>query len=82
MKVRATVEIRGCDFDSWKTFYDSYEADRSRFVKNETVIQKNDNWAEVTFEITDMDGLTELSKRSDILDFEAKNEITVTIVAA
>ena len=82
MKVRATVEIRGCDFDSWKMFYDSYEADRSRFVKNETVLQTNDNWAEVMFEITDIDGLTELSKRQDILDFEAKNEILVTISAA
>ena len=82
MKVRATVEIRGCDFDSWKMFYDSYEADRSRFVKNETVLQTNDKWAEVMFEITDIDGLTELSKRQDILDFEAKNEILVTISAA
>ncbi len=82
MKVRATVEIRGCDFDSWKMFYDSYEADRSRFVKNETVLQTNDNWAEVMFEITDIDGLTELSKRQDILDFEEKNEILVTISAA
>ena len=82
MKVRATVEIRGCDFDSWTMFYDSYEADRSRFVKNETVLQTNDNWAEVMFEITDIDGLTELSKRQDILDFEEKNEILVTISAA
>ena len=82
MKVRATVEIRGCDFDSWKIFYDSYEADRSRFVKNETILQTNDNWAEIMFEITDIDGLTELSKRQDILDFEAKNEILVTISAA
>ena len=82
MKVRATVEIRGCDFDSWKMFYDSYEADRSQFVKNETVLQTNDNWAEVMFEITDIDGLTELSKRQDILDFEEKNEILVTISAA
>ena len=82
MQVRATIEIRGCDFDSWKTFYDSYEADRSRFVKNETVLQTGDNWAEVTFDLLDIDGLTELSKREDILDFEAKNEIVVTISAA
>lgn len=82
MKVKATVELRGCDFDSWKTFYDSYEPDRSKFVKNETVIQTNDSWAEVTFEIIDIDGLTELSKREDILDFEAKNEILVTISGA
>ena len=82
MKVPATIEIRGCDYDSWKTFYDSYEADRSRFVKNETILQTGDNWAEVTFELLDIDGLTELSKRKDILDFEAKNEIEVTISAA
>ena len=59
MKVRATVEIRGCDFDSWKTFYDSYAADRGRFVKDETILKTNDNWAEIMFEITDIDGLTE-----------------------
>ena len=82
MKVRATVEMRGCDFDSWKTFFDSYESDRSRFLKNETVLQTGDNSAEVTFELLDMDGLTELSKREDILDFEAKNEILVTIAGA
>jgi len=36
----------------------------------------------VTFELLDIDGLTELSKREDILDFEAKNEILVTISGA
>jgi hypothetical protein len=81
MKVRATVEIKGCDFDTWKSFYDSYEADRSRYVKNETVLETSDGWAEVVFEIIDIDGLTELSKRSDIMDFEAQNSITVTIEA-
>ncbi|MAT88148.1 MAG: hypothetical protein CL532_06330 [Aestuariivita sp.] len=82
MKVRATVEIKGCDFDAWKKFYDSYESDRSRYVKNETVLETSDGWAEVVFEITDMEGLTELSKREDIRDFEAQNGITVTINAA
>jgi hypothetical protein len=81
MKVRATVEIKGCDFDTWKSFYDSYEADRSRYVKNETVLETSDGWAEVVFEIIDIEGLTELSKRSDIMDFEAQNSITVTIEA-
>jgi hypothetical protein len=79
MKVRATVEIKGCDFDTWKSFYDSYEADRSRYVRNETVLETSDGWAEVVFEITDIEGLTELSKRQDIMDFEAQNSITVTI---
>ena len=81
MKVRATVEIKGCDFDTWKSFYDSYEADRSRYVRNETVLETSDGWAEVVFEITDIEGLTELSKRRDIMDFEAQNSITVTIEA-
>ena len=81
MKVRATVEIKGCDFDTWKSFYDSYEADRSRYVKNETVLQTSDGWAEVVFEVIDIEGLTELSKRSDMMDFEAQNSITVTIEA-
>ena len=82
MKVRATIEIKGCDFDDWKNFYDSYEADRSRYLKNETVLKTNDEWAEVVFEITDIEGLTEFSKRKDIIDFEAQNGITVTINAA
>ena len=82
MKVRATVEIKGCDLDTWKNFYKSYEADRSKYIKNETVLEVSDGWAEVVFEITDMDGLTELSKRQDIIDFEALNGITVTINAA
>ena len=82
MKVRATIEIKGCDFDHWKNFNDSYEADRSRYLKNETVLKTNDEWAEVVFEITDIEGLTELSKRKDIMDFEAQNGITVTINAA
>ena len=82
MKVRATVEIKGCDFDVWKKFYDSYESDRSRYVKNETVLETSDGWAEVVFEITDMEGLTKLSKREDIRDFEAQNGITVTNNAA
>ena len=82
MKVRATVEIKGCEFDVWKKFYDSYEADRSRFIKNETVLETSDGWAEVVFEITDIEGLTELSKREDIRDFEMQNGITVTINAS
>jgi hypothetical protein len=82
MKVRATVEIKGCDFDTWKSFYDSYEADRSRYVKNETVLETSDGWAEVVFEITNIEGLTQLSKRRDIMDFEAQNSITVTINAS
>ena len=82
MKVHAVVEINGCDFETWKSFYDSYQTDRSKYLKNETILETSDGWAEVVFEITDIEGLTELSKRKDIIDFEARNGITVTINAA
>ena len=81
MKVRAIVDMVGCDFEEWQIFFDSYQAERSRFVKNETVIQTGDKSAEVVFEILDIDGLTELSKRPDIMDFEAQHSVTVDIQA-
>ena len=43
MKVRAIVDMVGCDFEEWQIFFDSYQAERSRFVKNETVIQTGIN---------------------------------------
>ena len=75
----ARVTISGCVYDEWKAFYDSYQADRARFIKNETVLQQGDQAAEVVFEITDLEGLKDLSQRGDILDFEAKNSIVVEI---
>jgi hypothetical protein len=79
MKVVAKVKISGCVYKEWKAFYDSYQADRVRFIKNETVLQQGDHAAEVVFEITDLEGLKDLSQRGDILDFEAKNSIVVEI---
>ena len=79
MKVMARVTISGCVYEEWKAFYDSYQADRARFIKNETVLQPGDHAAEVVFEITDLEGLKHLSPRGDILDFEAKNSIVVEI---
>ena len=79
MKVMAKVTISGCVYEEWKAFYDSYQADRVRFIKNETVLQQGDHAAEVAFEITDLEGLKDLSQRGDILDFEAKNSIVVEI---
>ena len=79
MKVMAKVTISGCAYDEWKEFYDSYQADRARFIKDETVLQQGDHAAEVVFEITDLEGLKDLSQRGDIIDFEAKNSIVVEI---
>ena len=79
MKVMARVTSSGCVYEEWKAFYDSYQADRARCIKNETVLQQGDHAAEVVFEITDLEGLKDLSQRGDILDFEAKNSIVVEI---
>ena len=79
MKVMAKVTISGCAYDEWKDFYDSYQADRARFIKDETVLQQSDHAAEVVFEIIDLEGLKDLSQRGDILDFETKNGIVVEI---
>ena len=79
MKVMAKVTISGCVYEEWKVFYDSYQADRARFIKDETVLQQGDPAAEVVFEIIDLEGLKDLSQRGDILDFETKNSIVVEI---
>jgi len=79
MKVRANVKMSGCTFDEWRTFFDSYESDRIKFVRNETVLQISDNEAEVVFEIFDIEGLTGLSKRGDIIEFEQQNGVVVVI---
>jgi len=79
MKVRANVKMSGCTFDEWRAFFDSYESDRAKFIRNETVLQISDSEAEVVFEIFDIDGLTGLSKRGDILDFEQQNGVVVSI---
>ena len=79
MKVMAKVTISGCAYDEWKDFYESYQADRARFIKDETVLQQGDHAAEIVFEIIDLDGLKDLSQRGDILDFETKNGIVVEI---
>ena len=75
----AKVTISGCVYEEWKAFYDSYQADRVLFIKDETVMQQGDHAAEVVFEITDLEGLKDLSQRGDILDFVAKNNIVVEI---
>ena len=79
MKVMAKVTISGCVYEEWKDFYDSYKADRARFIKDETVLKQGDHAAEVVFEIIDLEGLKDLSQRGDILDFETKNSIVVEI---
>ena len=45
---------------------------RNQFVANEVIEKTSENSALVTFEIVNLDGLTELSSRHDILEVEKK----------
>ena len=58
MQIVAKVTISNSNFEDWSAFFDSYKDKRSEFVKNETVEKINDTEARVTFEITDLEGLT------------------------
>ena len=44
----------------------SYSGQRSNYVKDEVVVKIGENEAQVSFEVTDIDGLTELSAADDI----------------
>lgn len=70
MKIRAVVTINNSNFDAWLEFYQTYAEDRLKHVKDETVKKMNEHQAEVSFEILDMEGLTELSASKEILEAE------------
>ena len=69
MKVSAEVTIGNGTYDDWLKFFKSYEEERGQFVTNEVIEKTSENSALVTFEIVNLDGLTELSSRADILRY-------------
>ncbi len=79
MKVSAEVTIGNGTYDDWLDFFKSYEEERSQFVTNEVIEKKSENSALVTFEIVNLDGLTELSSRADILETEKSMQIITAI---
>ena len=79
MKVSAEVTIGNGTFDDWLEFFESYEPERKQFVTNEVIEKISENSALVTFEIVNLDGLTELSSRDDILEMEKKMQISTSI---
>ena len=79
MKVSAEVTIGNGTYDDWLKFFKSYEEDRGQFVTNEVIEKTSANSALVTFEIVDLDGLTELSSRADILETEKSMQIITAI---
>ena len=79
MKVSAEVTIGNGTYDDWLKFFKSYEEERGQFVANEVIEKTSENSALVTFEIVNLDGLTELSSRADILETEKSMQITTAI---
>ena len=80
MQIVAKVTISNSNFEDWSAFFDSYKDKRSEFVKNETVEKINDTEARVTFEITDLEGLTHLSSSKEITSKEAEMGVVTEIL--
>ena len=80
MQIVAKVTISSANFEDWSAFFDSYKDKRSEFVKNEIVTKINDNEARVTFEITDLEGLTKLSSSKEITSKEAELGVITEIL--
>ena len=80
MQIVAKVTISNSNFEDWSAFFDGYKDKRSEFVQNETVEKINDNEARVTFEITDLEGLTHLSSSKEITSKEAELGVVTEIL--
>lgn len=66
MQIVAKVTMNNSTFEEWLKFFDGYKDRRSEFVSNEVVEKISDTEAKVSFDITDLDGLTRLSSSEEI----------------
>ena len=80
MQIVAKVTLSNSSFEDWSAFFDSYKHKRSEFVQNEIVEKINENEARVTFEITDLEGLTNLSSSKEITSKEAELGVVTEIL--
>tara|TARA_B100001173_G_C15700131_1_gene425676 strand:- start:60 stop:302 length:243 start_codon:yes stop_codon:yes gene_type:complete len=80
MQIVAKVTLSNSNFEDWSAFFDSYKDKRSEFVQNETIEKINENEARVTFEITDLEGLTSLSSSKEITSKEAELGVVTEIL--
>ncbi len=80
MQIVAKVTLSNSNFEDWSAFFDSYKDKRSEYVQNETVEKINENEARVTFEITDLEGLTNLSSSKEITSKEAELGVVTEIL--
>ena len=80
MQIVAKVTISNSNFEDWSAFFDGYKDKRSEFVQNETIEKINDNEARITFEITDLEGLTHLSSSKEITSKEPELGVVTEIL--
>ena len=80
MQIVAKVTISNSNFEDWSAFFNSYKDKLSEFVQNETVEKINENEARVTFEITDLEGLTNLSSSKEITSKEEEIGVVTEIL--
>ena len=64
--MKARIKIQNSTFEEWLAFFQSYSDQRSKYVKDEVVVKIGEDEAQVSFEVTDIDGLTKLSAAYDI----------------
>jgi hypothetical protein len=77
--LKAHIQIKNGQFSDWEDFFQSYRDKRSQFVENEVIVQINEHEAEVSFDVLDIEGLTELSASEDIREKEEKLGIVTTL---
>ena len=80
MQVVAKVTISNSNFETWSKFFNDYKEKRSEFIQNEVVEKINDQEARVTFDITDLEGLTSLSASEEITSREAELGVVTEIL--
>ena len=80
MQVVAKITISNSNFETWLEFFNGYKEKRIEFIQNEVVEKINDQEARVTFEITDLEGLTSLSASEEITSREAELGVVTEIL--
>ena len=80
MQVVAKVTISNSNFETWLEFFNGYKEKRIEFIQNEVVEKINDQEARVTFDITDLEGLTSLSASEEITSREAELGVVTEIL--
>ena len=80
MQVTAKVTIQNSTYEAWYNFFHSYADKRAEFVQNEKIEKLSSNEAKVSFEITDLEGLTVLSSSKEIIEKEAEMGVSTEII--